>query len=264
MLIPVISLFILHSMIYFHLKNRIIVIIVSAGILLINLLIFYLYDALIETYERLQESMFFERQVASYSHQLGVMMKGEEKMSLLRHDMRHHLNELCAMARQNRGTEIEEYISHMKLFIENDREYCRSGNKEVDSLFNYLLNGAQDVLNEVSYQINIPKELGIKPFDLNAILGNLLENAIHAAQSSEEKWLNVEAGYHKGMLFICVQNSYQGKLEKDGSGFLSTKADKENHGIGLRSVKRVVDTYQGTMEIEHSENIFKVKIMLYV
>lgn len=264
MLIPGISLFILYSMVSFDLNDRIIVIIVSAGTLFINLLIFYLYDTLIETYERLQEHELFERQVASYSHQLDIMMKTEEKITLLRHDMKHHLNELYAMAKQNRGTDIEEYISQMQLFIENDKEYCRSGNKEIDSLLNYLLNKSQDTLNKVSYEINIPKELEIKTFDLNAILGNLLENAIHASQNSEEKWLNIEINYDKGILFVRVQNSYQGKVEKNEEGFLSTKTDKENHGIGLRSVKRVVDAYQGTMEIEYSGNIFEVRLMLYV
>ena len=264
MIIPGISLVILYSMVTFNLNNRMVVISVSAGILLINLLIFYLYDALVETYERLQEHELFERQVASYSHQLDVMMKTEEKITLLRHDMKHHLNELYGMAKQNRGMEIAEYIDHMQVFIENNEEHCRSGNKEMDSLLNFLLNKAQEVLGKVSYEINIPKELEIKTFDLNAIIGNLLENAIYASQNSEEKYLAIEISYDKGMLFIRIQNSYGGKLEKEEEAFLSTKTDRENHGIGLRSVKRVVDTYQGMMKIEHDSNMFEVRVTLYI
>lgn len=262
MLIPGISLVILYSMVSFNLNNRAVMISVSAGTILINLLTFYVYDALMETCERLQE--FFERQVASYSHQLDVMMKTEEKIMVLRHDMKHHLNELYAMAQQNRSPEIVEYINHMQEFMENNKEYCSSRNKEMDSLLNYLLNKAQEVLDKVSYEINIPKELEIKTFDLNAILGNLLENAIYASQNSEDKWLNIEINYDKEILFIRVQNSYRGRIERREEIFCSTKADRENHGIGLRSVKRFVDAYQGTMEIDYGDNIFEVKLILYV
>lgn len=264
MIIPVVSIVVLHIMVIFSLNNQTIMITVGSGILMINLIIFFLYDALAETYERLQDNMFFERQVASYSHQLDVMMKTEEKITLLRHDMKHHLNELYGMAKQNRGMEIVEYIDHMQVFIENKEEHCRSGNKEMDSLLNFLLDKAQDVLGKVSYEINIPKELEIKTFDLNVILGNLLENAIYASQNSEEKYLAIEINYDKGVLFVRVQNSYGGKLEKKEEKFLSTKANRENHGIGLRSVKRVVDAYQGTMEIDHDSNMFEVRLILYV
>ena len=216
MLIPVVSIVVLHSMVIFSLNNQTIMIAVGSGILTINLIVFFLYDALIETYERLQDNIIFERQIAGYSHQLDVMMKTEEKITLLRHDMKHHLNELYGMAKQNRGMEIVEYINHMQVFIENKEEHCRSGNKEMDSLLNYLLDKAQEVLGNVTYEINIPKELEIKAFDLNVILGNLLENAICASQDSEDKYLAVEINYDKEMLFVRIQNSYAGKLEKIG------------------------------------------------
>lgn len=264
MLIPVISIVILHSMVVFSLNNQTIMITVGSGILIINLIIFFLYDALVETYERLQDNIVFERQIASYSHQLDVMMRTEEKITLLRHDMKHHLNELYRMAEHNRGREITEYIDHMQVFIENKEEHCRSGNKEMDSLLNFLLNKAQEVLGKVSYEINIPKELEIKTFDWNVILGNLLENAIYASQNTEDKYLAVEINYDRGMLFIRIQNSYAGKIEKEEESFLSTKTDRENHGIGLRSVKRVVDTYQGMMKIEHDNNMFEVRVTLYI
>ncbi len=264
MLIPGISLIVLYSMVSFNLNNRIVMISVSAGILLINLLVFYLYDTLIESYGRLQDQVFFERQIASYSRQLDILMKSEERLTMLRHDIKHHFNELYAMAKQNRGEEIAEYISQMQMFLENEDEYSESGNRDIDSLLNYLLNKAQKVLKKVDYQINIPQELEIRTFDLNAILGNLLENAIYASKASEEKLLKIEINYDRGILFVRVQNSYNGRLDKRGEVFLSTKSDREEHGIGLQSVRRVVDTYQGIMEINYDEKIFEVRLILYI
>lgn len=85
---------------------------VSAGILFINMLIFYLYNALMDIYIKLEENVIFERKLESYANQLDVLMQSEEKISALRHDMKHHLNELLIMAKRNEDNnhEITDYI----------------------------------------------------------------------------------------------------------------------------------------------------------
>ena len=65
------------------------------------------------------------------------------------------------------------------------------------------------------------------------------------------------------MLFIDVKNSYDGNLQKRKNNYLTTKQEKENHGIGLQNVKRVVSNYHGKMKIFDQNNIFEVEIMLY-
>lgn len=250
--IPGISIIMLNSMVIFNLNNRYVVLIICVGILLINLFIFILYDLLTGAYQRLQEQKLIERQMAGYSHQLDLMIKGEEKIILLRHDMKYHLQQLYLLAKQNSFKKMEEYIRQIQLFMENDEEYCRSESKEVDSLLNCLLHKAHQQLQEVSYEIHIPQNLEIKTFDLNIILGNLLENAIEASVNSIEKKLKLEINYQKGILLICIQNTYHGSLTKKGENYLTTKEDEECHGIGLKSVKKVVESYHGTLEIDDS------------
>ena len=136
-------------------------------------------------------------------------------------------------------------------------------NQEVDSLMNYMLNRAKTVLNHVNYEINIPKELAIRSFDLNVIVGNLLENAIESAEQSKERWLELFLNYERGMLFIRVRNSYDNAIKRKGEIYITTKKEKRIHGIGLQNVKNVVDTYKGDMQISDKDNIFDVKIILY-
>ena len=148
-------------------------------------------------------------------------------------------------------------------YLENPHEYISSGNQEVDSLMNYMLNRAKTVLNHVNYEINIPKELAIRSFDLNVIVGNLLENAIESAEQSKERWLELFLNYERGMLFIRVRNSYDNAIKRKGEIYITTKKEKRIHGIGLQNVKNVVDTYKGDMQISDKDNIFDVKIILY-
>lgn len=262
-LIPVISIAMLFILLMNNLQKRIILITVSAGILLINMLIFYLYNALLATYLKIEENELFERQIASYSNQLNILMQSEEKISALRHDMKHHLNELLTMADKGNKVEIINYIHDMQMFMKNNNEFASCGNKNIDSLLNYMLNKAEQSLKDVEYKIRVPKDLNIPLFDLNVILGNLLDNAILAASNSNDRWLSVVINYDKGMLFIEIKNSYENSIIKQGEKYKTTKKEINNHGIGLQNVRRVVNNYDGDMEILVSEHVFHVKIMLY-
>lgn len=262
-LIPALSIVILFVLLMNNLNNRPILITVSAGILVINMLIFYLYNALLDTYLKLEEKNFFERRMESYANQLDILMKSEEKIRALRHDMKHHLNELAIMARRKENQNIINYIKNMQEFMTNTKEYLNSGNQEIDSVLNYMLNCAKEKLFKVEYKINIPNEMNIPLFDLNIILGNLLENAIQAAENSNEKWLLLMVYYKKGILFIETKNSFTHDLIKKEGRYLTTKKDIEEHGIGLQNVKKVVNSYHGSMEVSNKSSIFTVKIMLY-
>jgi len=44
---------------------------------------------------------------------------------------------------------------------------------------------------------------------------------------------------------------------------LTGKLEKENHGLGLESVERIVKKYNGISKISYEEHIFKIDIMLY-
>lgn len=88
--IPAISIMILLILVMNNLNSRMILISVSVGILLINLLIFYLYGVLVDAYLKLEERALFERQIASYANQLNIMTQTEEKVRTLKHDMKHH------------------------------------------------------------------------------------------------------------------------------------------------------------------------------
>ena len=99
--------------------------------------------------------------------------------------------------------------------------------------------------------------------DLCVILGNLLDNAIEAAENSENKEIDVRIVYAKNKLKITVKNYYTGKIKKDtGGNFISTKSDTKNHGIGLQSVTRIVEAYGGVMEVLTERSVFQVNILM--
>lgn len=109
----------------------------------------------------------------------------------------------------------------------------------------------------------------IMPFkgaDVCLILGNLLENAVEAAQKAEGKrYIKIHMKYDKNNLLLHIANNYKGNLlrAKD-SKLKSTKLDAGNHGVGLPSVYRVATKYHGTVLVDDSvPERFIVKVVLY-
>lgn len=162
-----------------------------AGILVINLAIFYLYGAVQDYYrQKIEKEEFFNR-MEIYANQLDIMKNSYQKIKELRHDMRHHLGELKYLANTNEKKQLLAYIEDMERHMINTEEYVSSGNKEIDGTLNYLLQTAKKKLKEVDVSVSIPENLEIHNYLFNVILGNLLENAIAAAVKTERKYLKI-------------------------------------------------------------------------
>lgn len=236
--------------------------IVAVSLLVINFLVFYLYDIVVQTASAQYENELLQQQIQVYQNQIDIIMQGEGKVKSLRHDMRHHMRELQYLIEKKGKQDALSYINDMKSFLQNPDEIVSSGNVEMDSLLNYMLQWAKRDLTTVTVNVSIPENI-LPAFDINMILGNLLENAIEAARQSTEKTLEVLFYYKQGVMTIDIKNSFAGELRKDRNGFLTTKAEKERHGVGLNSVKQAVEKYNGLLKTEMMENLFCVNVVLY-
>lgn len=269
LLIPLCSILVLGILFYSNTCKDMGIVIVSIGMLIINFLMLYLYNMLLRSIIQKYEAELLQQQVQIYSNQLEVIMQGEEKVKALRHDMKHHMNEIKLLANRYDATKIQEYIDHMEDFIQNQDEIVASGNIEIDSVLNYMLRRAQRELKTVKSKIVLPESLK-HYFDINVLIGNLLENAIEAARQTEDQYLYISMVLNKGVLKIKVENSYPGidridmMSEDDKVIWRTTKKEKEKHGIGLKSVKKIVESYEGTMETKIHNNMFCVNLVLYM
>ncbi|MBQ9460475.1 MAG: sensor histidine kinase, partial [Clostridia bacterium] len=116
----------------------------------------------------------------------------------------------------------------------------------------------------VSWSFDLTDKLPIDEADMCAVMGNLVENAIQAAEQLEgdNRLVNVRIGLlPPKTLVISIYNAYKGQLTLDKNGLPIT--EKKNHGIGLRSVRNIVERYGGSMEIETHNQIFNVSILMY-
>lgn len=234
------------------------------GMLIINLVIFYLYGAIQDYYKQKMEKEEFYYRMEIYGNQLDIMKNSYQKIRELRHDMRHHLGELKYLANNDEKAQLIHYIEDMEKYMLNAEEYVSSGNKEIDGTLNYLLQTAKKSLKEVDVSVSIPEGLEVHNYLFNVILGNLLENAIEAAKKTEKKYLKIHIKLKQSVLYINVENSFNGEIKLKEQKIITSKKNSKKHGIGLNSVKRMVDEMNGMLDLRWKNDIFCVNVMFYL
>ena len=244
--------------------EKLFAILVSVCMLMINISVFYLYHVLIENYINSRDNEIYRQQTYAYQNQLEVIMESQSRVRALRHDLKNHILALQVLVERNKTEEANQYLDSMKDFMTNPQEYIKTGNDEIDSLLNYKLQKANEVLNEVETKISIPEQLRLRSFDLNVVLGNLLDNAIDASLQTEDKKLKVTVKIDKGILFLYICNSCR-SMDGGKTDFLeTTKEDKVNHGIGLKNVRRIVEKHHGEIEFFYENDSMETDVMMYV
>ncbi len=132
---------------------------------------------------------------------------------------------------------------------------------------NYKLGQAEAAGARLELDVTLPESFTADAFDLNIILGNLLDNAVEALPASGDRWIVLSLRVDRGVFFLRIVNSYDGMTFQtagpDGPIYRSRKKG-EGHGLGLGIVRRIVDKYHGELQIESTEAIFTVEAILYL
>lgn len=263
-LVPMISIGCIYYVDITATELKMTVVFVAVSILFIDILIFYLYNSLGAFYSAHVEKKMLEQLVEVYANQLNVVHESQEQVNSLRHDMKHHIIELSSMLSEDENPEAIQYLKDMEKFMLNPKEHVSTGNKEIDGVLNYLLQRAEHTITNTDIRISIPDRIYLKKFDICAILGNLVDNAIREADKTTEKYLKIDIQVKKGIMLIYIENSYLGEVVEKKYMFKTTQDEVAIHGIGLKNVKKIVESNGGELDIDYFENRFKVRVLLYL
>ena len=216
-------------------------------------------------YERQQQiatqNYFMQLKQVQYAREMDSMKRNEKNVSLLRHDMRHFLNNIAAFIENGESDKALEYIHGLVNTTEKtvtDR-YC------ANEIINIILLSNHDKLETegiaLNYTITVPSKLDISDIDMTAILQNALENAIHAVTGLEKnkRFINLSVSLKNGKLLISVENPYATapKLENG-----MPIAIEKGHGLGTRSIKLTANRLGGNCQFSVTDKLFIVRVII--
>ncbi len=186
----------------------------------------------------------------------------------IRHDLRHHFLMITQFLKDGQIEDAQSYIDqyYKALPFEESLTYCE--HYATNALLTYYCQLAKDYHIKVDVHLHMPSEISISTEDLTVVLGNLLENAVHAnveGQMEEpqfDQWIRIAGHYEDSTLTLTIKNPSLHLAELDSTGqYLSTK--HEGAGIGVRSVRDVVEKYHGSIKIEQLNHTFSVSLIMY-
>lgn len=178
-----------------------------------------------------------------------------------RHDLRFHLATLSGLLDNGDVEGAQEYLDQYVDSLSSPvRQYCH--NAPLNAVLVHYVEKCEEKNIPVDISVALEDEFFVDEIDFCVLIGNLFENAYEASLAvidMAEIVLKIrQTSDH--IIAMKISNRYDGKLLKEGNQFLSTK--REDGGLGLDSVREIAARYNARVEIQTTDNIFEVKMIL--
>lgn len=257
-LIDTIELFIdEHTLNYQILVLLLVVIAYSISFAIIYLLIRNNLDS--SYYKRLNETM--EENVKEQVNHYNQITRANEDLRRFRHDYKNLKLGLSICLEQNDVKGALEYLNGCDDIIEHDYILYKTGHPIVNAIISDKAFQAKEDNIKITFDGLIPID-ALNSVDLCIVFGNLLDNAIEACRKFEdgkEKTISVTAVQRSNYLFVIITNPTTENVKIRDNSIQSTKGNNSLHGIGLYSVKDVVNKYSGHLYLSCKNKIFKAE-----
>lgn len=228
----------------------------AIALLLGNILIFAAYQYIQQMNQRYMDLRLQQQKEQADRSYYKTLQEQYDNQRVMIHDIRHHLAAIKEMAEIQNGKVVANYVSEMEQLpaLQQQIQYCK------DPILNALLIRYCDLCQErdISFSVDIRKCTieGMDSIDITSLFGNLMENALEAAQGSENPFLEILLDVREAQKawVLTIVNSCKEPPETSGMGFISRKQKRGQHGIGLMSVKRIIKKYKGYFEQYYEKN----------
>lgn len=238
------------------------------GILLLfiaNIIILIFYNHITAIHKKLYMiQLSEEKKKIDYTY-FKTIVHDYEQSRIMIHDIKNHLLAIQSLAATSDNCELNDYISNLQKSEAFSSNSIISSNKILNAILNYEKHKCD--LNKIT--INIINEgicvNYISDIDICSIVSNLLDNAIEAAAISTDKKINVAMFIQNNAFNVLnVRNTCDAKPKIINGKFISSKANKKYHGVGLLSIESTLTKYHGYInyDFDKSQKIFNTTILI--
>lgn len=233
----------------------------SFVLLVSTVLLFVTYQHQVEKdNEAMQMKSEFTRLQTEKSY-YRILEQQNQQLMIYAHDAKNHL---AAIQSLNTDPQISGYVSKLSQQLADYTRNCHSGNKLLDVMIHKFSVDCKMKGIHFEYDVKLCGLNEVEDTDLVAILGNLTDNAIAAAEKSEEKRVSLATARQNSYSVIIISNSCDTPPKCSGTHLVTSKADQNMHGFGLKSVSKTLKKYEGDFEWEYDDckRTFTVTVMI--
>lgn len=270
LIIPVISIFTMSfvSLIIINIEDQLLPmqhifsILSILGILMTNSLVYVLYVNMQKDHAKQLEYSILQQAFKSQEKSVEETKILYQSVRSIRHDLKQHFQVALTMLHSGK---INEAVDYMEKY--NDTVLDGISNKVFcdNDVVNYIINSKSKICSDrhIKIYIYIANEIPeFSDLDLCVLLGNALDNAIEGVPVDGNNEIYLELRNVDNFFMISVKNTITNSVLEDNPNLMSTKNEKEVHGLGILSMKEVVQKYNGSIEFYESDNKFCCDMLL--
>lgn len=171
----------------------------------------------------------------------------------VKHDLEKHLLAVKAMAEKDSCIDICSYVEKIvDVGLNSVQKIVFTSN----DIFNAIINTKLALCYEkgIIPSVNISDEavMHIESSDIAILFGNIFDNAIEAAEKANNKIIILDVRLQGEYVSICMENSFNSEFSS--MDLKTTKQNPSTHGIGIKNVKKVVESHDGMIEFFKNES----------
>ena len=228
-----------------------------------NVMTYYFFTVINKEYETKLKIQLLEQQNDNAKKNIENADAFIKQMKTVRHDIKNQLIAIYGHIDKGNFDEAKNYINSItNNYLPNIQEYISTGNEAFDAITNskIAICNQKNIFMLVSI---MEKSLtDMNAVDIGVLFGNLLDNAIEAADKTESRRISVEVQKEGEYLSIIVKNSIEKSVLENNNNLETSKKNKTMHGIGIKSVKAIVKKYDGMLQFYEEQNEFCCHILL--
>lgn len=163
---------------------------------------------------------------------------------------------------------IDGYKRQIQIFEQriHFKKYVNSNNHVINGILNSKIDNLDKEV-KLNFNIFVNEDLKINIDDLLIIIGNLMDNAISGVNSTlkdRDKYIDIKIKYIKGTIIVNIKNSFNEKTLYKRKKIFNSKNKFTNYGLGLLTVKEIVEKYKGVLEVKFNKNNFETYVLIYI
>lgn len=173
------------------------------------------------------------------------------------HDLKHQIFALKGKVDQDELLKVSEAID----IYDNS---FKTGNAALDVVLTKKGLICKNKGIRLTCMLNGSSLEGMSQSDIYSLFGNALDNAINGVSAEDEsnRAISIREIKRSGFSIITVENYHTGEIVFEDGLPLTTNADKDYHGFGMKSMKMIAEKYGGELMASFNDNIFKLQMIL--
>lgn len=221
----------------------------------IAILVYYIS----ELEHKQQETQFSLQKLEMEQSNYQQLNEVSKEVKIMKHDLKHDYALIESYLKGRKYSKIKEIVQTRMHNLQDVTTNINSDNELINTIINYKIMIANSKNIKVNYEINVSNREYMKDYHLNELISNLIDNAIDNCSKIDPK---IEIFIEEDVfLYLEVINQIdESVLNRNPDLRTSKKGD--NHGHGIKSVKRIVNEYRGSIKFFEKDNKFHVSIII--